>query len=221
MFCRNCGNKINDQAAFCTHCGVLKDDGDKYCPNCGAMPDPRAVVCVKCGVRLKPVIDGGGGSSKVTTNVYGFVEAIKRCFMKYADFSGRACRAEYWYWILFVVITSTIMLIGISIFAENFNDSYVVDRTRYGVEDWKQISTYHNNKSHLYDIGFICYGIYAFLLLLPSLAVLTRRLHDIGRSGWLFLLMCIPFIGQLMLLLWCCEDSHAETNRYGTNPKHV
>lgn len=221
MFCRNCGNRISDEAAVCTHCGVLKGDGDRYCPNCGAMPDPRAVICVQCGVSLRQIAVGGrngAASDRANANVYGFVEAIKRCFSKYADFSGRACRAEYWYWVLFNVITSIIILIGISIYAENFYDRYPVGRHSTGTYDFV---SFHSNKSVLYDNGFICLGIYLLLLSLPSLAVLNRRLQDTGRNGWWCLLIAIPFVGWAILLVWLCEDSRPEANRYGRNPKSM
>ena len=52
MFCRNCGQPMDDMAAFCTHCGAGKGTGSAYCPNCGSTVDPNAVVCVKCGVAL-------------------------------------------------------------------------------------------------------------------------------------------------------------------------
>lgn len=52
MFCRNCGQNMDDMAAFCTHCGAGKGTGSAYCPNCGNTVDPNAVVCVKCGVAL-------------------------------------------------------------------------------------------------------------------------------------------------------------------------
>lgn len=52
MFCRNCGQPMDDMAAFCTHCGAGKGTGSAYCPNCGNTVDPNAVVCVKCGVAL-------------------------------------------------------------------------------------------------------------------------------------------------------------------------
>ena len=52
MYCRNCGNVMDDHAAFCTKCGVPKGTGAMYCPSCGAQTNPNAVVCVNCGVAL-------------------------------------------------------------------------------------------------------------------------------------------------------------------------
>ena len=62
--------------------------------------------------------------------------------------------------------------------------------------------------------------LYAIAVLVPSIAVSIRRLHDTDRSGWWLLLALIPFVG-LVLLVFLVEDSTASTNRYGPNPKFV
>lgn len=66
--------------------------------------------------------------------------------------------------------------------------------------------------------GFI-YMIYSLAVLLPSLAVSVRRLHDIGKSGWYILLAFIPIIGGIWLLVLMCLDGNAGDNMYGPNPK--
>ncbi|SFL93152.1 DUF805 domain-containing protein [Salibacterium qingdaonense] len=62
-------------------------------------------------------------------------------------------------------------------------------------------------------------SIYGLAVLLPSLGVLIRRLHDTGRTGWWFLIQLIPFIGSIVLLVFMCLDSQEGTNEYGPNPK--
>lgn len=62
-------------------------------------------------------------------------------------------------------------------------------------------------------------GIYGLAVLLPALAVAVRRLHDIGKSGWWFLLNLIPLVGQIILIVWYCKDSEPGENQYGANPK--
>ncbi|WP_367990640.1 DUF805 domain-containing protein [Vibrio sp. NTOU-M3] len=64
-------------------------------------------------------------------------------------------------------------------------------------------------------IGFL----YSLAILIPSLAVLARRLHDTGRSGWWILIGLIPLIGILVLLYFTVQDSVPGTNEYGANPK--
>lgn len=61
-------------------------------------------------------------------------------------------------------------------------------------------------------------GIYSLAVLLPSLGVTVRRLHDTGRSGWWILIGLIPLIGTIVLIVFMCQDSQ-EDNQYGANPK--
>ncbi|WP_424767616.1 DUF805 domain-containing protein [Paenibacillus sp. sgz302251] len=63
-------------------------------------------------------------------------------------------------------------------------------------------------------------GLYSLAILLPSLAVSVRRLHDTGRSGWWLLISLIPLVGGIILLVFMCLDSE-ENNKYGPNPKYL
>ncbi|MEE4277317.1 MAG: DUF805 domain-containing protein [Halieaceae bacterium] len=62
-------------------------------------------------------------------------------------------------------------------------------------------------------------GLYSMVVFLPSLAVLARRLHDIGRSGWWILIIFLPIVGFLILLYWTVKDSEPGDNAYGRSPK--
>ena len=64
-------------------------------------------------------------------------------------------------------------------------------------------------------------GLAGFILFFPSLAVTIRRLHDIGKSGWWYLISAIPFIGSLILLFWHCQETSPETNQWGVPAKRV
>lgn len=63
--------------------------------------------------------------------------------------------------------------------------------------------------------------IYSLLIFIPSLAVLLRRLHDMGKSGWYFFLILIPFIGWIWLIVLLCMESETRPNKWGDNPKGV
>lgn len=109
---------------------------------------------------------------------------------QYADFSGRAQRKEYWLFVLVYVL----LYIGLSF----------VDVV---------LGTYGSST------GFgLLTGILALALLIPSVAVTVRRLHDTGRSGWWVLMAFIP-LANIVLLVLCCFDSSPGANRYGPNPK--
>ncbi|MDD9271530.1 DUF805 domain-containing protein [Paenibacillus sp. GCM10023248] len=69
------------------------------------------------------------------------------------------------------------------------------------------------------DIKSVLTGIYSLAVLLPSLAVTFRRLHDTGKSGWWILIGLIPFIGSIVLIVFNCMDSEPNENKYGPNPK--
>ncbi|MBQ9253373.1 MAG: DUF805 domain-containing protein [Bacteroidales bacterium] len=61
--------------------------------------------------------------------------------------------------------------------------------------------------------------IYPLVVLIPGLAVAVRRLHDIGKSGWYYLLILIPIIGFIIILIWFCREGETTTNQWGENPK--
>lgn len=110
---------------------------------------------------------------------------------QYADFSGRARRKEYWMFILFHII----FLIA----------AMVIDMlvgTTFGVLSY----------------GLV-YVLYSLALLVPSLAVIVRRLHDTNRSGaWIFIGL-IPLIGGIWLLVLMCLEGTQGENKYGQDPK--
>ena len=64
-------------------------------------------------------------------------------------------------------------------------------------------------------------GLYEVAILIPSLAVTVRRLHDTGRSGWFLLIGIIPIVGGIVLLVFAVQDSHSGDNEYGPNPKET
>jgi uncharacterized membrane protein YhaH (DUF805 family) len=111
---------------------------------------------------------------------------------KYADFSGRARRAEYW---MFTLI------------------NFVISAVLFGVDNL--LGTGSGD-----SVGVIG-GIYSLAVLLPSLAVTCRRLHDTDRSGWWMLIAIIPIIGAIVLIIFLVQDSTPGTNRYGPNPKET
>jgi uncharacterized membrane protein YhaH (DUF805 family) len=114
-------------------------------------------------------------------------------FKKYTVFSGRAQRAEYWYFVLFN------MIVGVGL--------ALIDQATGTLDQ---------------DTGVgLLGGLYSLAVLLPSLAVSVRRLHDTDRSGWWLFILLIPVIGAIALLIFFVQDSTAGTNEYGDNPKGI
>ena len=62
-------------------------------------------------------------------------------------------------------------------------------------------------------------GLWNLVVLVPNLSLAVRRLHDIGKSGWWYLLLFVPLVGAIIILIWACKDSVPEANQWGPNPK--
>lgn len=116
-----------------------------------------------------------------------YLEVLK----KFADFSGRARRKEYWYFVLFNMIFSIVLSFFDGVFGSLNPET---------------------------GVGLLS-GIYALVVLIPSIAVGFRRLHDTGRSAWWLLIGFIPLIGIIVLLVFMVQDSQEGENEYGVSPK--
>jgi len=108
---------------------------------------------------------------------------------KYAVFDGRAHRTEFW---MFALVN---FIIGIIL--------GILD----GILGTPGAS----------GLGFLG-GLYGLAVLVPSLAVAVRRLHDIGRSGWWLLVGLIPLIGFIVLIVWYAKEGDRSPNEYGPDP---
>ena len=71
MYCKNCGNLMDDQAAFCVKCGVAKGMGNNYCQNCGRPVNPGAVACTMCGAPCTPPVNPAVQKSKLVAGLLG------------------------------------------------------------------------------------------------------------------------------------------------------
>jgi uncharacterized membrane protein YhaH (DUF805 family) len=120
-----------------------------------------------------------------------YLEALK----KYAVFSGRARRKEYWMFVLFSIV------IAIALSA-----AVVVLERIVGITP---------RASH----GTVLADLYGLATFVPSWAVTVRRLHDTGRTGWWALFGVVPIVGWIVLLVFMLLDSQPGENRYGANPK--
>ena len=116
------------------------------------------------------------------------IDYAKVCVLeKYADFSGRARRAEYWSFALCSGVISFIL--GVL----------------YNATNWGFFS--------------ILSTFFSLAILVPSLAVCWRRLHDIGKKGTWYFIVLIPIVGWILMIVWFCQDSQPGDNEFGPNPK--
>jgi uncharacterized membrane protein YhaH (DUF805 family) len=111
-----------------------------------------------------------------------FIETVKK---RYADFNGRATRSEFWYFTLFYVLLS-FTFVAIDQFVVNPMLGMTASQAAQG--------------------GLLQF-IFALALLIPSLSVGVRRLHDIGKSGWWMLLSLVPLLGILVLIYFWVQKS--------------
>lgn len=116
---------------------------------------------------------------------------------RYADFSGRSQRMEFWMFSLFCALISSALLI----FGFNFSSDDGGDLTGL------------NTLFLILLVGF------ALFTLIPSIAVTVRRFHDQDKSGWFYLLGFIPYVGGLILLVFMCIEGTPGPNRFGPDPK--
>ncbi|MDE7291759.1 MAG: DUF805 domain-containing protein [Treponemataceae bacterium] len=120
----------------------------------------------------------------------GFVGAIKLFFSNYANFKGRSTRSEYWWWglALFIISFVLVILISVSIYSK---------------------------------LLYLFWGImvlWSLAIVVPNLALAIRRLHDVGKSGWWFLINLVPGVGGIIFLVLTLQPSDG-TNNWGEPAK--
>lgn len=119
------------------------------------------------------------------------MEWYLKCLRQYADFSGRARRKEYWMFLLINMLIFIVLGFVDKAIGFTFGDS---------------------------SVG-VFYITYSICVTIPGLAVVVRRLHDVGRSGWWYFIVLIPLIGAIILIIWFCKEGEHGENQWGKNPK--
>lgn len=146
-----------------------------------------------------------------------FMEAVKKCFANYANFNGRARRSEFWWWYLFNYIVSFILYIPIWILMGKKN-ALIADALSGKID---LATADAQDPTTMIIIFCILMGVVGLALLIPSLAVMARRLHDVGKSGHMMWLFLVCFVGGLIPLIMCIPDGKPEPNQYGPSPKYT
>ncbi len=118
-----------------------------------------------------------------------FTAAITSVLTNYANFQGRAIRSEFWYWALFYFLLTL-----------------AIDFVSFVVHG---IPVIHG----LVAIISVLVGLF---LLVPSLAVEVRRLHDLDKSGWWLFISFVPLVGFIILIVWFCTPGTPGANRFGS-----
>ncbi len=127
-------------------------------------------------------------------------QAVRRFFKKYATFSGRASRSEFWWWALVSVVVATVL--------------YVISLLLGGAGTTVDPATGQAAFGPGYTVGVVLSGIWALATLVPWLALSWRRFHDTNRSGAFYFLMLIPFVGSLIVLVMLALPSDPAGARF-------
>lgn len=133
--------------------------------------------------------------------LYGatLVEAVKRFFAKYATFSGRASRSEYWWLALAFVIVYAVLGGILALVLATTGEPQPSGGVRgTGPE----------------IVVLVIIGIFFLAIIIPSIAVTVRRLHDANFSGWLYLLHLVPYAGSFVIFILTLLPSKPEGARF-------
>ena len=196
MYCKNCGNIMDDGDKFCKSCGatVPQQDQQQAQQNYGFQQNnyqqpqynyqqPQYNYQQAQGYDYQQAhyanqAPGYGYGYAQPRPGVGFGDAIKLYFNNFTNFSGRARRSEYWFAYLFVWIVNMVC-------------AYIP----------------------------VVNIIVPLVLIVGNLAVGVRRLHDAGKSGWYYLCLLLPLAGAIVVHIALCSDSEGH-NQYGPSPKY-
>lgn len=151
-----------------------------------------------------------------------FMEAIKICFSKFADFKGRARRSEFWWFYLFTYIVNCVIMCPV--YFLNAKKQAMVEEAQKAILSGQSVdmaALEANDPTTMIIVFGIIACVVSLILFIPTLAAMVRRLHDTGKSGnlcWLFLLCGV---GGLIPLVMCIPDGQPAPNQYGESPKFV
>lgn len=129
------------------------------------------------------------------------VQAVRTVVRKYAVFSGRAPRSAYWWFALFSLVVVIITL--------------AIDAIFFGTGETTTTATSATFQANAGPATLVA----SLALVLPTLGVAVRRLHDTDRRGWWILLGLIPLLGTVVLIVFYALDSTPGHNRFGSNPQ--
>ena len=203
-FCKNCGSQLGDDSIVCTKCEMAIGKGSKFCPECGSPLDPTTGQCNQCEPQQQQQLPHN-------KNVRTIVEAWKNCFANTFKWSGRACRAEFWYFAILFGVTAFLYL-----FTYEVSESVGIGRIIFFIFlMWVAMAWVSVTIRRLHDIGKS--GTYYWLFLLPN--ILTRIQQRIGNDDWDYVIVPISCVLKIIFIVWMCRKGVPGENEWGNNPK--
>jgi uncharacterized membrane protein YhaH (DUF805 family) len=143
-----------------------------------------------------------------------FIESIRTVLSKYATFDGRARRSEFWWYYLALAIVETVLYAVLIVPGLTAYTTATMEAAMAGE------TTVPAMPGSL-TVGYIVISLVALALLLPTLAVIVRRLHDTDKPGALAFLLLIPFVNFILVIVWGATAGTPGPNRFGPDPKAV
>lgn len=176
------------------------DNHNISCPACGACYDNQnLIVCPSCGADLHPYIVGA-------PQKYNIFTAYISMFKRFSDFKGRSRRSEFWYAYLanFIII---FVMVGLLMIID-----YLAVRDSGGSGEFA------HKYVNAFNIVYFIFNVYAFVTLVPQIALIIRRLHDTGRSALYALFMLLAPVGSAVLMVFLAFKGTSGYNKYGPDP---
>jgi len=200
-FCSKCGAALPPQAGFCPKCGGVAGFGGTSSsppenPNVVTPPQPAMAPQQRSqpfSTPYRPAVE------RDLSTIDWMVMPLK----KYADFSGRSQRMEYWMYFLlnFGVL---VLLVGLALAGIPWSEYRTNPQAPPG---------------SLTIVSVILLMIWIFGTFIPSIAVEVRRFHDQDKSGWFWFLRLVPYVGGIIIIVFMGIDGTPGPNRYGPDPK--
>lgn len=143
-----------------------------------------------------------------------FIESIKTVLSNYAVFNGRARRSEFWWYTLAVTIVSLVLYLVVVVPGLSAYSTAIMEY-QMAADPAAPVPALPGSVI----TGYLILSIVNLALLLPSLGVTVRRLHDTGRSGFWIFFALVPLVGSIMLIVWEATAGTPGPNQYGPDPK--
>ena len=145
-----------------------------------------------------------------------FIESIRTVLSKYADFNGRARRSEFWWYYLAFSIVMGVVYFALIVPGLTEYTAATMDYAMAG-----DPSAAVPMMPGSLVTGYVVALVIGLALLLPTLAVIVRRLHDSGKPGALAFLLLLPVVNLILIIVWGATNGTPGPNQYGQDPKAV
>ncbi|WP_129785004.1 DUF805 domain-containing protein [Promicromonospora panici] len=143
-----------------------------------------------------------------------FIDSIRTVLSKYATFSGRARRSEFWWYYLAVTVVESVLYFALVVPGLTAYTTALTEAAMAG-------DTVTPTMPGSLTTGYLVVSLVGLALLLPTLAVIVRRLHDTDKSGALAFLLLIPVVNFILIIVWGATAGTPGPNQFGPDPKAV